>query len=295
METKKNTASQLTTIVVIMSVALIVLLFLYFNMRKNNNETIQKLEEYSGFVEAKKDSLETELKGIITQYDSLKTGNDTLNSKLEVQQDRIKRLLSLRISDSQKIKKYEEELGTIRDVLKSYIVQIDSLNTRNLILSGENKDLRDTRVRLESQNLLLSEEKEELITIKNEAKSLIAGGIKVVPLNQRNREQEKARSTEKIRTDFVLRKNVVADPGTRTIFLRLIRSDGVVLGSKNTSTFTFQTEELPYSASRDVIYEKNDLPVSIFWDNNGDLAKGTYICEIYTEGNLIGKSDFTLK
>jgi hypothetical protein len=296
MENKKTSASFLTTLLVFMSLVLVVLLFLFFKMKKENNATILKLQEYSGFIEARKDSLEGELKGIILQYDSLKTNNDTLNFKLELQQDRVKKLLSLRISDSQKIKKYESELETIREVLKSYIVQIDSLNTRNQILVVENKELRTTHVQLQNENKQLSEEKEELITIKNEAKSLIAGGITVVPINKRNKQQDRAKNVEKIRTDFIVRKNTVADAGNKLIILRLIRSDGVVLGSAKTGgTFTFQSQEIPFSASREVIYEKNDLPVSIFWDNNGDLIKGNYICEIYSEGKLIGKTEFALK
>lgn len=296
MENKKNSGSFLTTLVVVMIVALIVLVYLFFDMKKENLATIQQLQEYSSIIEEKKASLEGELKGIILQYDSLKTNNDTLNLKLEVQQDKIKRLLSLRIGDAEKIKKYEKELSTIRDVLKSYIVQIDSLNTKNQVLLVENKELRNTRVILQTQNKQLSEEKEELTSIKDEAKSLIAGSITVVALNKRTNQQDKAEKTVKIRTDFIVRKNTVADAGAKIIYLRLIRPGGVVLGSTKTGgVIEFQSEQIPYSANREVNYERNDLPVSIFWDNNGDLIKGNYICELYCENKLIGKSEFTLK
>ena len=291
-----KTISLLKNILIGMGVVLVVLLFLYIKKSIDNKATVQQLQEYSGFVEAKKDSLEGELKGIIVQYESLRTNNDTLNSQLELQQDRIKKLLALRITDSQKIKKYESELGTIRDVLKSYIVQIDSLNTKNQILLVENKELRNTGAQLQDQNIQLSQEKEELLTITGEAKTLIAGSINVVPLNGRNREQERARYTEKIRTDFTIRKNPVADPGNKVIYLRLIRSDNVVLGSPSTGgSFSTDTQEIPFSASREVIYENNDLPVSIFWTNNGDLAKGNYTCELYNDGKMIGKTEFILK
>jgi len=296
MENKKKSVSFLTTLLVVMIIALIVLAYLFFDMKKENQATIQQLEEYSGIIEAKKDSLEGELKGIILQYDSLKTNNDTLNLKLEIQQDKIKRLLALRISDAEKIKKYEKELSTIRDVLKSYIVQIDSLNTKNQVLLVENKELRNTRVKLQTENIQLSQEKEELTSIKDEAKSLIAGSITVVPLNKRNNQQVRADRTVKIRTDFIVRKNTVADPGAKMIYLRLIRPGGVVLGSTKTGgVFEFQSEQIPYSANREVNYEKNDLPVSIYWDNDGDLIKGNYICELYCENKLMGKTEFTLK
>lgn len=278
-----------------MSLALIVVLFLYFDQRNESRAVIAQLQQYSGIMEVKKDSLENELNGIIAQYDALKSDNDTLNLQLTMQQEKIKKLLAMRISDSEKIKRYEKELLTIRDVLKSYIVQIDSLNTKNQILLVENKDLRNVGAKLENKNKKLEQEKEELTTIKLEAKTLIAAGISVVALNKRSKEQEKVDKVTKIRVDFTLRKNTVADAGTRIVYLRLIRPDGVVLGSKDASVFEFENTQLPFSASREVIYEKNDLPVSIFWDNNGDLLKGVSGCELYCDGKLIGKTEFTLK
>lgn len=296
MENTKNSVSFMKSLLYVMGIAILVLAFLFFKMRKENKETIRKLQEYSSFVEAKKDSLETELKGIIIQYDSLRTTNDTLNFKLELQQDRIKKLLALRISDAEKIKKYEKELVTIREVLRSYIVQIDSLNTKNQLLLVENKELQNQSRRLETENKQLSVEKEELITIKEEAKTLIASGIVVVPLNKRNKESEKVDKTEKIRTDFTLRKNTVADAGAKIIYVRLIRPDGVVLGSPKTGgVIEYQSQQIPFSASREVNYEKNDLPVSIYWDNNGDLIKGNYKCELYCENKIIGTGNFILK
>jgi Tfp pilus assembly protein PilN len=139
MENKKNSLSLLIGGFAIISVALIVVLFLYFDQRTESRAAIAQLQEYSGMMEVKKDSLEKELNGIIVQYDALKSDNDTINQKLTIQQEKIKKLLSMRISDADKIKRYEKELLTIRDVLKSYIVQIDSLNTKNQILLSKIK------------------------------------------------------------------------------------------------------------------------------------------------------------
>jgi hypothetical protein len=295
MENKKNSLSLLIAGFAIMSVALIVVLFLYFDQRKESRAAIAQLQQYSGMMESKKDSLEKELNGIIVQYDALKSDNDTLNKQLTLQQEKIKKLLSMRISDTEKIKRYEKELLTIRDVLKSYIVQIDSLNTKNQILLVENKDLKNTGAKLENKNKKLEQEKEELTSIKIEAKTLIAAGINPVALNKRSKEQDRADKVTKIRVDFTLRKNTVADAGAKIIYLRLIRPDAVVLGSKEAGVFDYENSQIPFSASREVNYEKNDLPVSIFWDNNGDLIKGNNICELYCEGKLIGRAEFTLR
>ena len=295
MDTSNRTARTLLIILITLSVALVIVSVIFFVQKKKSNEMINKLQEYSDIVTEKKDSLESELNNIIVRYDSLMTDNDSLNEALTEQQDKIKRLLSLRVNDAEKIRKYEKELGTIRQVLRSYIVQIDSLNTRNQILTAENKQLRNKSIETQNRNKQLQQEKEELTNIKTEAKTLIAANIDVVPLNKRSKEKDKADKVEKIRVDFTLRKNTVADPGSKVIYLRLIRPDGLVLGSSDSGVIEYQDEEIPYSASREVIYENEDLAVSIYWDNNGDLIPGTYKAELYAEGNLIGQTEFSMK
>ncbi len=295
MENKKITFPTLIGILILLSVILIVLLVLFIDQRKKSNAVISQLEEYSAMITSKKDSLEFELKNIILQYDSLKSDNDTLNTQLSVQQERIQKLLELRMSDVEKIRRYEKELNSIREVLRSYIVQIDSLNTKNLQLMAENVELKSIGTRLESRTRQLEKEKEILTTITDEAKTLIAAGIVTVPLNKRGKEDNKIDRITLLRTDLTLRKNTVADPGPKMIFLRLLRPDGLVLGSHEAGIFTSGNQEISYSAKREVIYENNDLPVSIFWDNNGDLISGNYVVELYCEGKLIGNTEFSLK
>jgi len=295
MENKKANFPTLIGILILLSVVLIVLLVLFIDQRKKSNAVISQLEEYATIITSKKDSLEFELKNIILQYDSLKSDNDTLNSQLSVQQDRIQKLLQLRMSDVEKIRKYEKELNSIREVLRSYIVQIDSLNTKNIQLMAENIELKSIGTKLETRTKQLEKEKEILTSITDEAKTLIAAGIITVPLNKRGKEDNKIDRITKMRTDFTLRKNTVTDPGPKMIFIRLIRPDGLVLGSPEAGILTSGNQEISYSARREVIYENNDLPVSIFWNNNGDLISGNYVVELYSEGKLIGNTEFALK
>lgn len=295
METKKGSISSLMGVLIVLSVIVIVLLFLFFDQRKQSREVIAELEQYSELVTSKKDALEVELKSIILQYDSLKTDNDTINLQLDLQQERIEKLLSLRSSDMEKIRRYEKELNSIREVLRSYIVQIDSLNTKNIQLMAENVELKNFGVKLESKNVELEKEKEQLTTIKDEAETLIASGINTVPLNKRGKDENKIDRITKMRVDFTIRKNLIAEPGPKMFYLRLLRPDEVVLGSNDPGVFNTKDSELAYSAKREIIYENEDVPISIFWDNNGDLVAGLYKVELYSDGKLIGSSEFALK
>ncbi len=295
MDKNDQTARRLLIILIVLSAALVIVAVIFFVQKKKSKDAITQLQQYSSLMEEKKDSLEGELNNIIVKYDSLMTDNDSINSALVAQQDKIKKLLSLRVNDAEKIRKYERELGTIRQVLRSYIVQIDSLNTRNQILTAENKQLKNKNVETQNKNLQLQQEKEELTHIKNAATTLIAANIDAVPLNKRSKENDKPDKIEKIRVDFILRKNTVAQPGPKVIYLRIIRPDNVVLGSSDAGVISVNDSAIAYSASREVNYENQDLPVSIYWDNNGDLISGNYQVELYADEKKIGETEFSLK
>ena len=66
---------------------------------------------------AEKDSLANELTQLMFQYDTLKTNNDSLNTEIQAQQDRIQGLLSVQASNAQKIQLYKRELATLREVM----------------------------------------------------------------------------------------------------------------------------------------------------------------------------------
>jgi hypothetical protein len=54
-------------------------------------------------------------------------------------------------------------------------------------------------------------------------------------------------------------------------------------------------DQLPASASRVINYENEDLPVSIFWTNDGEIVPGEHRVELFLDGKLIGTSSFVLK
>ena len=70
---------------------------------------------------------------------------DSLTDQLGAEQDKIRQLLKRDASNATKIRMYQRELETLRKVMRSYIVQIDSLNTRNQELTAENIQVRGER------------------------------------------------------------------------------------------------------------------------------------------------------
>ncbi len=278
-------------LVVVLGVAV----YLLIDTRKNLNVVSADLAEKTEYFRVERDSLERELRNIYVQYDSLETDNVDLQVNIKEQQQKIDKLIAIQADDAYKIKMYKREMETLRSVLRSYIVQIDSLNMKNQELMAENKQLRNSEMRLTSEKEQLEKDKSQLEEIRNLATTLQASEINLVLLNKRDNETRRIRTAEKVRVDFVLRANKVTPPGEKTIYLRIIRPDEVLLGSPDLEMIDVDGEQLPASASRVVNYENEDLPVSIFWTNDGELVPGEHSVELYVEGKMIGSASFVLK
>jgi len=261
----------------------------YTYVELKNQSEIEKAE-----LERQKNKLEEELKTIYSQYDSLKSENDTMNLKLAAEQLRIERLLKINANNVYKIRMYEKELETIRKVLKSYVYQIDSLNQANIALRTENLEVRQQLRKVEKEKEDLSQVKEELETKVEKASVISAKNIIVAPLNKRSKENYRVDKIEKLRTCFTLRENPIVPPGNKIIYMRIARPDDVILTS-GVNLFEYQGEQIVYTASREVQYENIDVELCIFWTNDGQLIPGSYHVNLYADGNDIGTTTFSLK
>ena len=295
MAEKKTNVNALYGVLGLLVVVLAVAVYMLLDTRKNLNLVSDDLAEKTEFFRVEKDSLEGELRNIYFRYDTLETNSLELEVEMQQQKEKIEKLISIQADDAYKIRMYRKEMETLRSVLRSYIVQIDSLNMQNQELMASNKQLRNTELRLSTEKEQLEKDKTQLEEIKDLATTLQASQIDMVMLNKRDKESDRIRTAVKVRVDFVLRANNVAIAGEKKLSLRIIRPDQVVLGSPELEMIDIDGEPVPASASRVINYENEDLPVSIFWANDGEIVPGEHVVELYSEGKLIGTASFVLK
>ena len=277
----------LIIVVILLVGAIGYLWFTYSDLKKQSAEEKAELER-------QKIELEGELMNIYGQYDSLKSENDTMNVKLQAEQARIEKLLKVNANNVYKIRMYEKELGTIRKILKSYVVQIDSLNLANQELRAENLEVKQELRRVESEKQELTEVKDELSSKVEMASILSAKNIVITPLNKKSKENNKTIRVVKLRVCFTLRENPILEPGPKIIYIRITRPDDVILTS-GVNFFDFKGEQIVYTTSREVSYENVDVDMCIYWSNDGQLVPGTYKIHLFADGNEIGTSGFGLR
>jgi hypothetical protein len=284
---KKSAPIAMIFTTVILAAALIFLVVMYFDQKN-------KMVEIETVLTQEKDSLANELRLMVHGYDTLKTDNDTLMSNLQREKKRIQQLLNLNASNVQLVKKYRAEIGTMREIMKGYIVQIDSLNTLNQQLVAENTGIKQQISEVQNTNVELTKAKEELTSKVTVAAVIQAKDINAVTLNKKRKETNRLAVIDKLRICFTLRENPIAAPGEKEVFMRVIRPDSLVITTSPDNLFDFNGNKLVYSASRLVDYMNQDIEMCIFLDNTGDFIVGTYSVELYLENNIIGRTTFAL-
>ena len=284
---QKSTPVGMIVTSIILGVGLVLLIYLYFD-KKN------KMVEMETVLTQEKDSLANELRHMVVAYDTLKTTNDTLNAGLQKQKNKIVQLLSINASNVQLIKKYKNEITTMREIMKSYIVQIDSLNTRNKMLTSENSEIKQQITQVRNTNTELSKVKEELSSKVEVASVIQAKNIVAVSLNKKRKETTRIGSLDKLRICFTLRENPLAKQGQKDVYMRVIRPDSLVVTTSPDNLFEYKGNKIIYSAMRQVDYMNQDIEVCIFLDNKGDFIIGNYSVELFLDDNIIGRTNFML-
>ena len=285
---KKKYLGLFIGITILLSIVLGYLIYLHFDQKS-------KMIEMETILTSEKDSLANELSNLVYQYDTLKTNNDSLNFEMGIQQEKIKKLLTVQTSNAQKIRLYKKELSTLREVMKSYIKQIDSLNTKNIILTAENQEVKSQLTNTQKEKEELEKIKESLTSKVDMASILQAKEVSAVSINSKGKEKEKIDKIDKIRICFTLRENPIVEAGEKQVYMRIMRPDELVLAESPDNLFEVDGEPLVYSAHRAVEYLNQDVEMCIFWSNDGQLIPGTYYVTLYADGNLIGTTSFLLK
>ena len=287
-EHKKGAPVVMIVSTVILTLGLVALVVLFYNQKSKMVEMEQVLTE-------EKDSLANELRMIMYGYDTLKTSNDTLSAQITRERTRIQKLLEINASNAQLIRKYKAEISTMRDIMKSYIVQIDSLNTRNQLLTAENVEIKQQMTAVQESNVELEKTRDELTSKVNVASVIQAKDIVAMALNKKRKETDQIRRLDKVRVCFTLRENPIAAAGNKIVYLRVVRPDQLVITPSPDNLFEVKGEQLIYSANRSVDYANADIEMCIFLDNTGDFIAGVYGVELYLDGEKIGNSEFTLE
>ena len=98
----------------------------------------------------------------------------------------------------------------------------------------------------------------------------------------------------KFKINFSIVKNITAETGERTLYIRITKPDNDVLTKSSSNTFPYENRELVYSIKKYIEYNGEEQAVTVYWDVEEYLYAGTYRVDIFADGTLIGSQSFSL-
>lgn len=284
-------------ILIILLAAIGVLVYLYMNQKQEMTEMVEQME-------FEKSQLEDEYEDLAMQFDGYRTPdihNDSLAQLLNQEQQRVRDLLEeLRITkatNARRIAELKKELATVREVMVSYVHQIDSLNQTNQRLTAENKQVREQYAVVQQQAEELQQQNTHLTEKVTRASMLEITAFSVLPLNKRDRKTSNLNQMQKIQFNFTIGKNITADRGLKRVYMRIVRPDGelITLPNPQQRMFAFENAEIEYSLSKEFEYGGEAIDETLYWTVGEILYKGTYNADFFIDGALIASFPFELK
>ena len=282
-----------TAVITILAMVAIVVYLLM-----DNRSLEQEKLEMQELAELDKQEMENDYERLSLQYSEMMTqiNNDSIIAQLTQEQLRTQQLLqelkNVKASDAREIARLKKELATVREVLRSYIRQVDSLNQVNQSLMRENDRVKDQLAQSNEANEGLRMEKQNLTEKVAIAAQLDATGIQMSLLNKRQKTAKKIKDCKTIQVNFNITRNVTAENGNRTLYVRIQTPAGQVLTA---GTFPYENRQLEYSMKKVIEYAGEEVSVQTYWQVGEYLEAGQYRVSIFADGNMIGSKTFTFE
>ena len=296
--------------VLIAAIAIIIALVIgfFFILRSQRSELE---EEKAVLVNQQRDIMEEELTKLAAEYDiqykKLSAGQgeqkfslatDSLISQILAERAKVeqlqKELKASKATSAKRIDQLSREVTTLRNVLRTYVVQIDSLQATNERLRAENTEVKENYNRVTSQAQQLSSEKAHLSDRVKLAAKLDATAISVTPIDKRGKHTKTLSKVVNLQIHFTISKNVTAEVGEKTFYCRITQPNDELLVKAGAGTFAFEGKQIPYSIRREIEYNGEETPLVMYWPVEESLQSGTYQLRIFADGNLIGSASFSL-
>ncbi|MBO5814793.1 MAG: hypothetical protein J6R30_01610 [Bacteroidales bacterium] len=246
-----------------------------------------------------KEELTEQMIALQNDYATLSSDYDDINlqldsSRLEVQM-LIEKITQTEATNRTKIRQYEKELGTLRSIMRNYIVQIDSLNTLNKQLTADAAAARREAAESRRKQQELSKEVENLSGQVAAGSVIKARGIMIEAYNASDKVTDRSSRVVRLLTTLSLVENDLAPKGPVRVYIRVKGPDGILLTNDSQRTFEVNGEPMICSASREVDYQGKEVELSIYLNDVTGYVKGIYTVEAYTEQTRLGSAELMLR
>ena len=246
-----------------------------------------------------KEELTAQMIDLQNDYASLSSDYDMINSQLDSSREEVSQLIErikkTEATNRSKMRQYEKELGTLRSIMRSYIVQIDSLNTLNKKLTADAAAARREAAESKKKQAELTKTVESLSGQVAAGSVIKARGLRIEAYNSSDKVTDRSSRVVRLLTTLSLVENDLAPRGPVRVYIRVKGPDGILLTNSIQRTFEVNGEPMICSASREVDYQGKEVELSIYLNDISGYAKGIYTVDAYTDQTMLGSAELMLR
>lgn len=246
-----------------------------------------------------KTDLTEQIKTLQSDYEQLSSDYDEINAQLDSSREEIAQLVErvqkTEATNRYKIRQYEKELGTLRSIMKSYIVQIDSLNTLNHQLTVDAANARKDAATQKRIAQDLTKQVENLTDRVTAGSVLKARGLSVTAYGSGDKATDKYNKVVRLLVNLSLVENELAERGPIRVYIRVTDPSGNLLQDGSGASFSLNGQNFTATASREVDYQGSEVDLGIYVNNIPAFEKGVYTVQAYTSQSALGSAELLLR
>ncbi|MEO6403891.1 MAG: hypothetical protein ABIY51_03325 [Ferruginibacter sp.] len=312
-ETTTNTTSRNSNMRTILTGILVVALlgtwgYIIYDKNKTR-ETLDQKETVIATTSTQRDELQKELEDAAMRYDMLKTSSSKKDSSMTVKDKeiedkkvRIQQLLNKQNATQAELSEAKRLIASLNGDVENYRTQIEVLQGQKIQLVQEKAVVtqqRDKAVKDYDSTTTVIKEKEDLINVGS---TLHASNFSITGINEkgsREKETTTAKRVDKLRISFDLDENMIAQSGSKEIFICITDPTGQPVSVEALGSGTFSTrdgQQKNYTQKLDVNYtQAKRQTVSFDWKQNSNFNTGNYKIEVFNNGFKVGEASKPLK
>jgi regulator of replication initiation timing len=285
--------------------------------KNKSTEQISQLQQSFSTVDNSRKQVQNEYNDALARLDSLTGSNAMLQSNLGERNEelrrksneiaelktKIKNILNKQNASSTELAQARSMIKELNGKIENLYAQIDDLKQQNSQLATEKQTVVVEKQAVEKDLETTKVAKQELEGKVDVASTLHASNFAITPINVKSSGKEKetatAKRVDKLRINFDLDENRVANTGDKELFVVIYAPDGsaVTIPAVGSGTFTTREDgEKTFTSKLTISYEQGKkLPVSFDWNQGSQFQVGDYKIEVYHNGYKIGEGKTTLK
>ncbi|MDB4902105.1 MAG: smc 1 [Mucilaginibacter sp.] len=297
-QTPKKNSNVIYFLIVVVLALLATDVYLYLQKNKSDTKIVYQNDE--------KTRLQTELDSLEAQIEQVNTSKTKMSTEMQAKNDSLKAKIRVLRSELAKgkltvaeLNKAQEDVKQLRYFVTKYTADIEELKKQNVSLTTERDTLKTT--------LKTAYQKDSSLTKQNQdlgAKVKVGSAIKLATADVvaykikgsgKEVEVKRASPAKKIKINFTVASNDIAEKGMHDVYVRVIDPTGNLITSTDSGTFNADGQDIQFTYKTSIDFKNDGSGYTIDWSNPSAFQKGDYTVLLYADGYTMGKTGFKLK